>query len=312
MSKAKNEPKKKTQILKTPAATAVLFLIVLIAGLPLRLQNFKLNGFISDDAWWHYRQIKEVTDLGHRINPDIFEFTTLERPMTYPPLFHYLTANIYKLFSKVVSLIRFTQYLNILEGFLYILLIYSIAYTISNDRLFSLIGALAAAVSHGIIIRARAAELMPFVFADLFSLAGVLALLVILKNIKHASLKKSLLLSGMAGVLFGLSLLAWNGTVFIYLPLIIFAFLSLILYKPRLTKLSLGLLGICLAAVLIIALPWYLRIALKYGINPYPKEMSWFMEKYTVMHQVKPLNFYIFTSGIAIFFVPIVFLGGFF
>jgi hypothetical protein len=309
MSKIKHEAKKKEQILKHPVAVLLLLILILITGLPLRLQNIKLNGYISDDAWWHYRQIKEVVDFGQRLNPDIYEFTTLNRPMTYPPLFHYLVAYLYKLFSKIISLIKFTHYLNILEGMLYILLIYAISYTISKDRIFSLIGALAAAVSQGIIIRARAAELMPFVFGDLFSLAGVLVLLILLKNIKDTPIKKSISLSVIGGVLFGLALLSWNGTVFIYLPLVLFAFLALIINKPRFSKLALGLFGVCFVTIFIIALPWYLSIIHKYGVNPHPKEMSWFMEKYTVLRQVKPFNFYIFTSGIAIFFVPIVFLG---
>lgn len=311
MSKAKREAKKKEQILRHPAAVGVLLVLILFIGLPLRMQNIKLNGFISDDAWWHYRHIKEVSDLGHRLDPDIFEFTTLSRPMTYPPLFHYLTAYAYKLFSKFISLIKFSHYMNILEGMLYILLIYALSSLISKDKVFSLIGALIAAVSHGIVIRARAAELMPFVFADLFSLAGVLMLLMVLKNIKDISIKKSMLQCAVAGALFGLALLAWNGTVFIYLPLAIFVFLSLILNKPRFTKQALGLLGITFFVTLLIALPWYLSVMLKYGVNPYPKEMSWFMEKYTVMRQVKPFNFYIFTSGIAIFFVPLVLIGSF-
>ncbi len=109
----------------------------------------KLNGYISDDAWWHFRQIDEVTQTGHRLNPDIYEFTTLNRAMTYPPLFHHLVASSYKLFKlfdKELSLVIFSHYFNVLEGLLYILLIYCISLIISSDPLFSLIGALGSSV----------------------------------------------------------------------------------------------------------------------------------------------------------------------
>lgn len=297
------------QFLNKRSVLVFLFILVCLIGLPLKAQNFKLNGYISDDAWWHYRQIDEVVKLGHRLNPDIYEFTTLARPMTYPPLFHYLVASGYKLFGAGLPLAIFTHYFNILEGILYLLLIYLLSYVITNDKLFSLIGALGASLSYGIIIRARAGELMPFVLSDLLALAGLLILLILLKNINHP---RRILYCWVSGILFGLSMLAWSGAIFIYVPLILFVFLSLILSNPSLTKTGLKLFGICLIAFLITCSHWYIPIISKYGLNPHSKEMDWFMKDFTVLHQVKPLNFYIFTSGIPIFFVPIVFLSSLF
>ena len=272
----------------------------------------KLNGYISDDAWWHFRQIKEVVETGHRLNPDIYEFTTLKRPMTYPPLFHYFVASSYKLvkmIDKGLSLIIFTHFFNCLEGLLYILLIYWIALAITNDPLFSLIGALGTSVAYGVIIRARAGELMPFVPSDLLAFAGILSLILVLKN---ANNKRSILLCIISGILFGLSTLAWSGAILIYLPLALFAFLVLFFSKLGSTKQTPKLLLSFIVPFLLIFLPWYLPMFLKYGINPHPKEMDWFMKNFTVLHQVKPLSFYILTSGIPIFFVPIVLLISFF
>ena len=301
----------------------IIFLLCLICliGLPLRSQNIKLNGYISDDAWWHYRQIKEVLDYGHRLNPDPYEFTTLARPMTYPPLFHYLVAFSYKIIGKGISFIQFTHYFNIIEGLLYILLIYAMSLAITNDSLFSLIGALTAAISYGVIIRARAGELMPFVPADLLAFAGLLFLLVLMKDIirnnlgkeKPALDGKSILFSLIAGILFGLSLLSWSGGALIYLPLILFVFVALIIINLKFIKVGLILFALCFAALIVSALSWYLPLIAKYGLNPHTKEMDWFMKGFTVLHQTRPLGFYIFTSaGIPLFFIPIVFINSFF
>jgi hypothetical protein len=306
MKKEKQKPVPAlNRILNKRSTVITLLIFVCIIGLPLRMQNIKLNGLISDDAWWHHRQIKQVIDFGHRLNPDIYEFTTLNRPMTYPPLFHYLVAWTYKLFSRSLSLIKFCHYFNVLEGILYILLIYWISYVITNDRLFSIIGALGASVSYGVIIRARTGELMPFVPGDLFALGGILLLLVLLKDITH---KRSVLFCLASGILFGLSLLSWSGGVLIYLPLVFFIFLACALSDFSLLKTALKLFLLVFCLISVIALAWYLPLILKYGINPHPKEMSWFMKDFTVLHQVKPLSFYILTSGIPIFFIPIAFL----
>jgi len=286
----------------------ILLILVCIVGLPLRTQNMKLNGYISDDAWWHFRQIKQVVETGHRLNPDIYEFTTLNRPMTYVPLFHYLVASSYKLakmLDKGLSLILFTNLFNVIEGLLYILLIYWISYAITNDPLFSLIGALGTSVAYGVVIRARAGELMPFVLSDLLAMAGILTLIFVLKDVNN---RRSVLLCVISGILFGLSTLSWSGAVLIYLPLALFAFLAPVIIRPKSGKLVLKLFIYFLAPFLIIFLPWYLPLALKYGINPHAKEMDWFMKNFTVLHQVKPISFYILTSGIPIFFVPIVLL----
>jgi len=296
------------QILNKRSAIIILLSFVFIIGLPLRIQNIRLNGFISDDAWWHYRQINQVIEYSHRLNPDTYEFVTLNRPMTYPPLFHYLVSLIYKFLGRNLSLIKFCHYFNIIEGMLYILIIYGISYVITNDRLFSIIGALTASVSYGIIIRARAGELMPFVLGDLLSLGGVLLLLILLKDIPN----NSILLSLTSGILFGLSLLSWSGGVLIYLPLILFIFLSFAISRPKLSKMSLNLFLFCFIPAILIALPWYLPLILKYGIYPHTKEMEWFMKGFTVLHQVRPLSFYILTSGISIFFIPIALIGALF
>lgn len=322
--KAKAEQEKislLTQVLQRRSTIIFLLCLICVIGLPLRSQNLKLNGYISDDAWWHFRQIKEVLDYGHRLNPDPYEFTTLARPMTYPPLFHYLVASSYKIFSSTMSLIRFTHYFNIIEGLLYILFIYAISFVITADSLFSLIGALTAAVSYGVIIRARAGELMPFVPGDLLALVGVWVLLVFIKDIIRKNLGKenpaidgkSIALSLLAGTLFGLSLLSWSGGALIYLPLILFAFLALIISNLKFLKVSLILFAFSFVALMATSLSWYLPLILKYGLNPHPKEMDWFMKGFTVLHQVKPLNFYILTSsGIPLFFVPLVFFNSFF
>jgi hypothetical protein len=300
------------QILNKRTTIILLLVFICIIGLPLRSQNIKLNGYISDDAWWHFRQIQEVKDIGHRLNPDIYEFTALKRPMTYPPLFHYLVAYSYKLlrvFFKGLSLITYTHLFNILEGLLYILLIYWISKAITGDRLFSLIGALGTSVAYGVIIRARAGELMPFVPSDLLAMAGILTLIFVLKDVNN---KRSILLCIISGILFGLSTLSWSGAVLIYLPLALFAFLAILINSPKSFKLLVKLFFFFLMPLLAVLLPWYLPLALKYGINPHPKEMDWFMKNFTVLHQVKPINFYIFTSGIPIFFVPIALLIAFF
>jgi len=300
------------RILNKRVTVYILLIIICMIGIPLRAQNLKLNGYISDDAWWHFRQVKQVVETGHRLNPDIYEFTTLNRAMTYPPLFHYLVASTYnsvKLIFKGLPLIRYTHYFNILEGMLYILLIYWISLAITNDALFSLIGALGTSVAYGVIIRARAGELMPFVPSDLLAFAGILLLIFVLKDTNG---RKAILLCMASGVFFGLSTLAWSGSVLIYLPLILFAFLALIIHNPKSVKLFLKLSAFFLAPFLIIFLPWYLSLVTKFGINPHPKEMDWFMKNFTVLHQVKPLPFYIFTAGIPIFFVPIVLLMAFF
>lgn len=315
MAKKDKQKNKERQIprinkfLNRRSTIVFLFIFVCLIGLPLKVQNIRLNGYISDDAWWHFRQIDEVVQLGHRLNPDIYEFTTLARPMTYPPLFHYLVASGYKLLGAGLPLAIFTHYFNFLEGMLYLLLIYWLSCVITNDKLFSLIGALGASVSYGIIIRARAGELMPFVLSDLLALAGLLFLLILLKNINHP---RRILYCWVSGILFGLSMLAWSGAIFIYVPLILFVFLALSLSNPSLTKTALKLFGICLIAFLITCSHWYIPIIAKYGLNPHSKEMDWFMKGFTVLHQVKPLNFYIFTTGIPIFFVPIVFLSSLF
>ena len=304
-----------------------LLILICIIGIPLRAQNIKLNGYISDDAWWHYRHIRDVYTSGHRLNPDTSEFVTLNRPMTYAPLFHYLVGDSYKLFDKILPLIQFTHYFNIFEGFLYILLVYGISYLITSDGLFSLIGALATSVSYGFIIRARSGELMPFVPGDLFGLGSILILIIWVKHIisrvrfvyqqgknklKDIIDAKSVLLLLVAGILLGLSLLSWSGSALIYLPLAFFIFAALVIAHPKLVKLSLALFSIYSFSFLVISLPWYLPLILKYGINPHTKEMAWFMQGFTVLHQVKPLIFYIFTSGISIFFIPIVLLISFF
>jgi len=302
---------------------ASLLILICVIGIPLRAQNIKLNGYISDDAWWHYRHIKDVYTHGHRLNPDSCEFVTLNRPMTYAPLFHYLVGDSYKLFDKILPLIQFTHYFNIFEAMLYILLIYGISFVITNDGLSSLIGALAASVSYGFIIRARAGELMPFVPGDLFALGSILLLLLFVKYIinrvrfvyqqgksrlKDIIDEKCILLLLAAGILLGLSLLSWSGSALIYLPLGLFVFVALVIAHPKLIKLTLALFSIYLFSCIVISLPWYLPLILKYGINPHTKEMAWFMQGFTVLHQVKPLNFYIFTSGISIFFIPVVLL----
>jgi len=288
------------------------------------MQNIKLNAYISDDAWWHYRHIEEVLKYGHRLNPDIYEFTTLNRPMTYPPLFHYLVAYSYRLFSRWFSLVRFTHYFNIFEAVLYLLFIYLFSYKFTKDRLFSLIGTLSASVSYGMIIRARAGELMPFVPGDLFALGGILILLYQLEYMVnraqpapqhdnkggHSELQdeKSFLLTLSAGILLGLSLLSWSGGVLIYLPLIPAVFFSLGIARPKLIRKSIGLFVFCLVSILLISFPWYFPLISKYGLNPHSQEMHWFMKDFTVLHQIKPLGLYIMTSGSAIFFLPLVFL----
>jgi hypothetical protein len=294
-----------TQILNRRSTAIILLGLILLIGLPLKIQNINLNAYISDDAWWHFRQVKQVFETGRRLNPDIYEFTTLGRPMTYPPLFHYTVAFAYKLFSKILSLIKFTHYFNILEAFLYILLIFWISYLITSDNISSIIGALSASVSYGMIIRARTGELMPFVLSDLLALAGALLLLIILKDV---TAKNSSLLSVTSGILFGLSMLSWAGAAFIYLPLILLAFLAVILSDAKLAKTAIKLFFLSLIPFLVIILPWYLPIVMKFGINPHRPEMDWFMKNFTVLHQVKPLNFYIFTTGLSVFFIPVAFL----
>lgn len=284
----------------------ILLGLVCLIGLPMRMQNMKLDGYISDDAWWHYRHVKEVVEFGHRLNPDIYEFATLSRPMTYQPLFHYVAAYAYKIFGRGLSLIQFTHYFNLIEAILYILLIYGISCLLSADRLFSVIGALGVAVSYGMIIRARAGELMPFVLGDLLAFGAVLILLIFVKGILQN--KKNIWLCIIAGIFMGLSLLSWSGGVYIYLPLVLFIFIALTVERPHLGKEALKLFLLCFAAILIICLPWYLPLILKYGLNPHSKEMAWFMKGFTVLRQVKPPIFYIFTSGIPIFFIPLVFL----
>jgi len=305
------------------AVIASLLILICIVGMPLRAQNIKLNGYISDDAWWHYRHTRDVYTLGHRLNPDNCEFVTLHRPTAYSPLFHYLVAYSYKLFDKIVPFIKFTHYFNLLEAILYIILIYWITYIISDDGLFSLIGALAASVSYGFIIRARAGELMPFVLGDLFALGSILLLLLLVKYIINrvrfvyqqgkSGLKdiidgKSVLCCMTAGIFLGLSLLSWSGSALIYLPLTLFVFVALVIAHPKLIKLVSFLSFLFLFSFIVISLPWYLPLILKYGINPHSKEMAWFMQGFTVLHQVKPLIFYICTSGISIFFIPVVLL----
>ncbi|OGX15496.1 MAG: hypothetical protein A2166_05035 [Omnitrophica WOR_2 bacterium RBG_13_41_10] len=310
-----------TEILHKRSTIVLLLVLICIIGIPLRSQNIKLNGYISDDAWWHYRQIKEVLDYGHRLNPDPYEFTTLARPMTYPPLFHYLVAFSYKIIGQGISFIQFTHYFNIVEGLLYILLIYAMSLVMTADRLFSLIGALTAAISYGVIIRARAGELMPFVPADLLAFAGLVFLLVLMKDIIRNNLGKEkpaiggkpILFSLIAGILFGLSLLSWSGGALIYLPLILFVFAALIITNLKFIKVSVILFALCFAALIVSALSWYLPLIAKYGLNPHTKEMDWFMKGFTVLHQSRPLGFYIFTSaGIPLFFVPVVFINSFF
>ena len=202
--KQKNIPvvavSKINRMLNKRATVYIILILICIIGIPLRAQNIKLNGYISDDAWWHFRQVKQVVETGHRLNPDIYEFTTLNRAQTYPPLFHYLVASTYnlvKLIVKGLPLIKFTHYFNILEGLLYILLIYGISLAITNDALFSLIGALGTSVAYGVIIRARAGELMPFVPSDLLAFAGILLLIFVLKDINQ---KKALFLCMASGV----------------------------------------------------------------------------------------------------------------
>ncbi len=309
---APKPPPKINQIINRRWVIVILLALICIIGLPLRTQNIKLNGYISDDSWWHFRQISEVVQAGDRLNPDIYEFTTLNRPMTYPPLFHHLVASAYKffkLFNQKLSLIIFSHYFNVLEGLLYILLIYWISLVISADPLFSLIGALGASVAYGVIIRARAGELMAFVPSDLLALAGVATLIYVLKDVNH---RRSILLCAISGILFALSTLAWSGAVLIYLPLALAAFLALIINDLKAIKITLKLFLFFLIPFLIFFLPWYLPMVSKYGINPHPKEMDWFMKNFTVSHQVKPLIFYIFTSGLSIFFVPIALLISFF
>ena len=286
-------------------AVVIFLVIACLAGLPLKIQNIGLNGYISDDAWWHYRQIKHVVETGKRLNPDIYEFVSLSRPQTYPPLFHYTVAYIYKLFRPFSRLVSFTHYYNILEGILYILLIYAIAYLLTQDKIFSIIGALSASVSYGMIIRARAGELMPFVLGDLLALAGVCLLLLVIRRPKDDSVNSYSILSG---IFFGLSMLSWAGAVLIYVPLVFLAFAALIIAKPGRYKKTLKLFFLCALAFMAIVLPWYLPIINKYGLNPHSPEMSWFMQNFTVLRQVKPFNFYIFTTGISIFFLPIAFL----
>lgn len=295
-----------TEFFYRRSTIAILLGLICLIGLPLRMQNIELDGYISDDAWWHYRHVDYVVEHGDRLNPDIQEFTNLSRPLTYPPLYHYLVGSVYKLFSRFMTLIKFTHYFNIVEAMIYILLIYGLACVISQDRLFSLIAAMAASLSYGMIIRARAGELMPFVLADLFSLGAILLIFIALKNIKQ---KSSSYLCIISGIMFGLALLAWSGAAMIYLPFILFIWLAIIISNPGLIKESFKLSLLCLAATLIVCLPWYLPLILKYGVSPHSKEMEWFMRNFTVLHQRKPLNFYIFTSGISIFFIPFVFLG---
>jgi hypothetical protein len=300
------------KLLGEPKVILAILGLVFIIALPLRIQNIKLAGYISDDAWWHYRQIKEVVDKGRRLNPDIYEFTTLRRPMTYAPLFHYLVAYSYKPFAKLLPFIKFTHYFNVLEGLLYILLIFLISRIISGKSSWSLIGALSAAVSFGLIIRARAGELMAFVPSDLLALWGIFVFLKMAKaisNDQNFRLNLNYIFTAViCGLLLGLSLLSWSGAVFIYFPLFVFIFFALMLAKAQLTKPSWILLFICITVAILSCASWYLPLILKYGLNPHTKEMEWFMKGFTVLHQVKPLGFYIFSTGIAIFFVPLVFL----
>ncbi|MFH1355235.1 MAG: hypothetical protein ABIH19_03710 [Candidatus Omnitrophota bacterium] len=294
-----------TQFFYRRSTIAIFLGLVCLIGLPLRTQNIKLDGYISDDAWWHYRQVNQVIESGHRLNPDIYEFTTLSRPMTYPPLFHYMVASAYKIFRRFLPLTIFTHYFNLLEAVFYILLIYWLSYLISQDKLFSIIGALAGSLSYGIIIRARAGELMPFVPGDLFSLAAISLLFMLLTDITG---KKGFYLCVISGTLFALAMLSWSGTALIYLPLILFMSLSIIIYSPGLVKNAFKFFLTCSIPVLIMSLPWYYPIFAKYGLNPHHPEMDWFMKNFTVLHQRKALPFYIFTSGIAIFSIPIAFL----
>jgi hypothetical protein len=296
---------------KKPTIVVLLLLIFLIA-LPLRIQNIKLNGYISDDAWWHFRHIKHIQETGLRLNPDIYEFATLSRPMTYPPLFHYFLAYVYnfsRIFQKNLSLIDFTNYFNILEGLLYILIIYGLSLCFTEDPLFSLIGAVASAVSYGMVIRARAGELMPFALADLFALTGLILLIVILKNSNN---KKAVLLCIIPGILFGLSVLTWNAAVLIYFPLIILVFLAFILSRPNLIKSAIKLFCFCFLPAAIIFLFWYLPLVLKYGFNPHSREMMPFIKIFSVAHRLMPLKSYVLASGIGLFFVPFVFFLSFF
>ena len=148
-----------------------------VIGLPLRARDISLDGYVSDDGWWHYRHIKEIIDYGHRLDPDIYEFTTLNRQLTYPPFFHYAVAWIYKAVGFSMPLIRFTHYFNFLEYLFYILLIYALGLVLTKDKLWSLPGALGAAVGYAFIIRARAGELMAFALSDIFALGGLVIVL---------------------------------------------------------------------------------------------------------------------------------------
>ncbi len=294
------------------SVVAFLLLVICLLGLPIRMQNFKLDGYISDDAWWHFRHVREVVESGHRLNPDPYEFNTLSRPMTYPPLMHYALAYLYKtakVFSPQLSLVIFTNIFNGLEAILYILLIFAFANFFSRDKLFSLLASLAAAMSYGIIIRARAGELMPFVISDL---ASLMSILLICRFLERPLVKEPNWRNFGAGALMGLAMLSWSGTLYIYIPLALFVYGVLFFVNPRERKTTIKYLLIYFAGFILVSMPWYLPFTLRHGFNPHNPEMSWFMKGFTVWHQVKPLPFYIFTSGMAIFAMPFVFINGFF
>lgn len=296
---------------KKPVIT-LLLLLVLFIGFPLRIQNINLNGYVSDDAWWHFRHIKHIQETGFRLNPDIYEFATLSRPMAYPPVFHYSLGYLYnfsRLLQKNLSLIDFTNYFNVLEGLLYILLIYGLCLVFTEDRLFSLIGAIGCAVSYGMIIRARAGELMPFALADLFALTGLLILIVILKDNVN---KKAVLPCIISGILFGLSALTWNAAVLIYFPLIVLVFVAFVLSRPNLMRSAIRLFCFCFFPAVVIFLFWYVPLIIKYGLNPYPQEMMPFVKTFSLSHRFMPLKSYVLASGPWVFCVPFVFFFSFF
>ncbi|MFQ5680862.1 MAG: hypothetical protein ACE5GG_02255, partial [Candidatus Omnitrophota bacterium] len=285
----------------------LILAVIFVIGLPLRMQNMGLAGYVSDDGWWHYRQIKQVVDYGHRLNPDPYEFVTLGRDLTYPPVFHYALGWAYKLLGRPagLSLIEFTHYFNLAEYLAYVLLVYFICRTISASSMWSLLGPLSVAVSYGMIIRARSGELMAFVLADIFALAG-LGIFLSLRNASLENKRRYIAKMSLGGVLLGLSLLTWQGAFLVWLPPALFLIAVLAWQGRALSRrpaLAPG--AVALMVIFGLAVIWYLPIILRYGINPHSREMSWFM-KMTVLHKTMPWRFYFLSCGAAILAVPFV------
>ena len=259
---------------KNVGVVLALFLMIII---PFAIKMSCLDRDLykgGDDSWWHFRHVNEIVETGRRPDVDRYEFATLSRNMVYPPLLHYIPAYLYTISGFGYPLIIFLSYFVFLEGALCTLLIYFVSFFMTKDKMWSLIAALASVVVYGVSSDTYSGVFLPQAMANIFGFCAMLGALSITGRVGNNTLNKVWYSSALAsGLMLGCAFLTWAGSMYVYLPVVVFLFAQSFFTKKSLRKESALFFGSIGAIALALAAIWYWPVVVKYGLHPYSPDI---------------------------------------